>query len=330
MYRHNLRIGIGQKHWFFKLALFEGQVKLLTALTSKLLTSVCLRPHDCTKTNMAVLVVPRDQWSESRMCNGGAHEIALICWLVRTCSFVLDVVNILWCCGLRLLQKTIRIVTSWHWNTVRGMRVVWLVRLVVNMTCCTATLQYSACPVTVLLLVSCSVIHASWVVCVRVCVRLSVCLCVHRTRVVSSADTVVTSTRSSLGSTTRLRYWHWHCSCCVPTTTIVWTGIQADLALGGNFFHSHPQSTHIWYQNVQLTFQRQFRQTFTEAEQDSKWKHKPQNPYIQVVAKKGFPMVFPRMRTKQVQWQNWDGGCRSFLFSHFSSLFSSRTSRKLL
>ena len=54
--------------------------------------------------------------------------------------------------------------------------------------------------------------------------------------------------------------------------TIVWTGIQVDLALGGKFFHGHPLSTHIWYQNVQVTFQRQFRQTFTE--QGSKWKHK--------------------------------------------------------
>ena len=49
-------------------------------------------------------------------------------------------------------------------------------------------------------------------------------------------------------------------------------GIQADLAFGGNFFRSHPLSTHIWYQNVQLTFRRQFRQTFTE--QDSKRKQK--------------------------------------------------------
>ena len=32
--------------------------------------------------------------------------------------------------------------------------------------------------------------------------------------------------------------------------TRVWMGIQVDLALGGNFFHSHPLSTHNWYQNV--------------------------------------------------------------------------------
>ena len=31
---------------------------------------------------------------------------------------------------------------------------------------------------------------------------------------------------------------------------------------------------------------------------------KPQNPYIQVVMKKGFPMVFPGMHTVQLQWRN--------------------------
>ena len=56
--------------------------------------------------------------------------------------------------------------------------------------------------------------------------------------------------------------------------TLVRVGIQADLALalGGDFFHSRPLSTCIWYQDVQLTFRRQFRETFTE--QDCKWKRK--------------------------------------------------------
>ena len=44
---------------------------------------------------------------------------------------------------------------------------------------------------------------------------------------------------------------------------------------------------------------------------------KAQTPYIQVVAKKGFPMVYPRMQTKQVQWQNWDGCVGRFFFSFF-------------
>ena len=55
-------------------------------------------------------------------------------------------------------------------------------------------------------------------------------------------------------------------------SVIVWTSIQADLALGGNVSQSRPLATHIWYQNVQLTFRHQFQQTFTE--QDSKWKPK--------------------------------------------------------
>ena len=90
------------------------------------------------------------------------------------------------------------------------------------------------------------------------------------------------------------------------TGTIVWMGIQADLAFGSNFFYSHPPSTHIWYQNVQLTFRRQFRQTFTK--QDSKWKQKTTKSLHSSSCKKGFPMVFPRMRTRQVQWRNWNGG----------------------
>ena len=74
---------------------------------------------------------------------------------------------------------------------------------------------------------------------------------------------------SSLTTSTR---WIFIIYTLIQLHTIVWTGIQADLAFGGNFFHSHPLSTHIWYQNVQLTFRCQFRQTFTE--QDSKWKQK--------------------------------------------------------
>ena len=76
-------------------------------------------------------------------------------------------------------------------------------------------------------------------------------------------------------------------------------GIQADLALGGSFFHSHPLSTHIWYQNVQLTFRRQFWETFTE--QDSKCKHKATKSIHSSSRKERIPhgmaMVFPGMRT---------------------------------
>ena len=108
------------------------------------------------------------------------------------------------------------------------------------------------------------------------------------------------------------------------SSTIVWTGIQADLALGSNLFHSHPLSTHVWYQNVQLTFRRQFRRTFTE--QDSEWKHKVKvtKSIHSSSRKKRIPqaMVFPRMRTWQVQWRNWDRGvCRSFLLFIFLRYF---------
>ena len=74
------------------------------------------------------------------------------------------------------------------------------------------------------------------------------------------------------------------------------------------FFHSHPLSTHIWYQNVQLTFRASVQADFHWAGLQMKAQFKPQNPYIEVVAKKGFPMVFRRMRTRQVQWRNWNGG----------------------
>ena len=115
---------------------------------------------------------------------------------------------------------------------------------------------------------------------------------------------------------------------CIIVNAIVWTGIQADLAFGGNFFHSHPLSTHIWYQNVQLTFRCQFRKTFTE--QDSKWKQKAtKSIHWSSRQKKGFPMVFPGMRTRQVQRRNWNGGVGRFFLS-FSSLSSSRTCCKLL